>query len=69
MNALSADEALLLVREFPHLRALIDGATPGIESHMARQLARRVLNVAQGHPKLLELADGQASIPSGSHSW
>ncbi len=63
VNALSADEALLLTRELPHLRALIDGAVPGMKSHVARQLARRALNVAQGLPKLLELADGQASNP------
>ena len=30
---------------------------------MARQLAVRVLEVAKGHPKLLELADGQAAHP------
>ena len=31
VDALSADEALLLARELPHLRALIDGELPGIE--------------------------------------
>jgi hypothetical protein len=77
VNALSADETLLLTRELPHLRALIDGVTPGMKSHVARQLARRALNVAQGNPKLLELADAQASSPerlarlvgAGTQAW
>jgi CHAT domain len=63
IDALSADEALLLARELPHLRALMDGETPPLEPPAARQLARRALTVAQGHPKLLELADGQAANP------
>jgi hypothetical protein len=29
---------------------------------VSRRLALGVLNVAQGHPKLLELADGQSSV-------
>jgi tetratricopeptide (TPR) repeat protein len=77
VDALSADEALLLARELPHLRAMIDGATPGIKSHVARRLARQTLDVTQGHPKLLELADGQASNPerlaqlveAGGQAW
>jgi tetratricopeptide (TPR) repeat protein len=77
VDALSADEALLLIRELPHLRALIDRAIPGINSHVARRLARQALDIAQGHPKLLELADGQASNPgklahlveAGEQAW
>jgi hypothetical protein len=64
IDALSADEALLLARELPHLRALMDGETPPLKPQAARQLARRALTVAQGHPKLLELADGQAANPA-----
>ncbi len=64
VDALSLDEALLLGRELPHLRTLIHGELPGIERDVARRLARGVLNVAQGHPKLLELADGQAADPA-----
>jgi hypothetical protein len=30
---------------------------------VAQQLARDALNVAQGHPKLLELAEAQAAAP------
>jgi tetratricopeptide (TPR) repeat protein len=63
IDALSADEALLLARELPHFRALMDGKTPPLKPYEARQLARRALTVAQGHPKLLELADGQAGNP------
>ncbi len=35
-----------------------------MDREVARKLALGVLNVAQGHPKLLELADGQARDPS-----
>ena len=63
VDALSADEALLLARELPHLSTLIDGNLADVGTDVARQLAVRVLEVAQGHPKLLELADGQAAHP------
>jgi len=64
VDALSLDEALLLARELPHLRALIEGELAGIERDVARRLALGVLGVAQGHPKLLELAEGQAADPA-----
>ena len=64
VDALSQEEALLLVRELPHLQALIEGERPEIEGEPARMLARAVLEIAQGHPKLLELADGQAADPA-----
>ena len=68
VHALSRDEAVLLARELPHLGALITG-TPlngggGPGQAAARELAARVLAAAQGHPKLLELADGQAADPA-----
>jgi CHAT domain len=63
VDALSPDEALLLARELPHLKALIYDELPGIDREVSRQLALGVLNVAQGHPKLLELANGQAAHP------
>jgi len=63
VDALSADEALLLARELPHLSALMDGNLADIGLDAARQLAVKVLEVAQGHPKLLELADRQAAHP------
>jgi hypothetical protein len=61
VDVLSADEALLLARELPHLSALMDGTLAGAGPDVARQLAVRVLEAAQGHPKLLELADGHAA--------
>ena len=64
VDALSLDEALLLARQLPHLRRLIEGDAPGVRPDGARSLALGVLNVAQGHPKLLELADGQAGDPA-----
>lgn len=77
VGSLSADEALLLVRELPHLRALSHGEAPGIDRNMAQRLMRNVLNAAQGHPKLLELAEGQAADPgrlaqlaeAGGRAW
>lgn len=61
VHALSRDEAVLLARELPHLRALLDGQAQGLSPAKARQLAGWVLAAAQGHPQLLELADGQAA--------
>jgi len=64
VDALTLDEALLLACDLPHLGKLISGALPGFSPAASRKLGRRVLNVAQGHPKLLELADGQAADPA-----
>ncbi|MFD9092905.1 CHAT domain-containing protein [Streptomyces collinus] len=64
VHALELQESVLLAREWPHLKALID--TPGGGRHdprSGRGLAARVLAVVQGHPKLIELADGQAADP------
>jgi hypothetical protein len=63
VDALSLDEALLLARELPHLNTLIRGELPGVDQDVSRRLALGVLTIAQGHPKLLELADGQAAHP------
>ena len=73
VHALSRDEAVLLARELPNLGALIAGnlppsTAPGrtavVSPERGRELAVRVLAAAQGHPKLLELADGQAGDPA-----
>jgi tetratricopeptide (TPR) repeat protein len=64
VDALSLDEALLLARELPDLNALIRGELPGVGRETSRRLALGVLTIAQGHPKLLELADGQAADPA-----
>jgi hypothetical protein len=67
VHALSLDEALLLARELPNLGRLLrqDGAgsrgQEGMESGVV--LVRQVLNVVQGHPELLELADAEAADP------
>jgi hypothetical protein len=63
VDVLSADEALLLARDLPHLSTLMDGSMAGVGPDVALQLVVRVLEVVQGHPKLLELADGQAAHP------
>lgn len=53
IHALSFPESVLLARELPGLSQLF--ATPE-----GRKRLRRLLAAAQGHPKLLELADGVA---------
>jgi tetratricopeptide (TPR) repeat protein len=63
VNALSADEALLLARELPNLDALSRGDIPDLEPSVARELAHHALDAARGHPKLLEFVDGQAADP------
>ncbi|MGC4819797.1 hypothetical protein [Micromonospora sp. DT63] len=68
VHALSLTEAVLLAREWPHLRALLDGASRGLDARQARALAARTLAVVQGHPKLIELADGQAQDPAALQS-
>jgi tetratricopeptide (TPR) repeat protein len=64
VHALSRDEAVLLARELPNLRRLLDGQAPGVDLGTGRELVARTLAVVQGHPKLLELADGQAGDPT-----
>jgi hypothetical protein len=51
---------MVLARELPNLRTLIDGTAEGTPAGEGREAVASVLKVAQGHPKLLELADGQA---------
>ncbi|MFG1966094.1 CHAT domain-containing protein [Nonomuraea sp. NPDC049028] len=63
IHALSLDETLLLARELPHLRGLIDGTEILLPRDAGRSLAVRILAMTQGHPKLLELADAQAGSP------
>jgi hypothetical protein len=63
VDVLSADEALLLARELPNLSALKLGKVQGIDPNVSKQLARNAITMAQGHPGLLELAEGQASNP------
>lgn len=64
VGTLSETEAVLLAREFPRLRALLDGAAAPLNETSARSLARRVLHSAHGHPSLLELAEKQAAEPA-----
>ncbi|MBG0854448.1 CHAT domain-containing protein [Streptomyces spinoverrucosus] len=64
VDLLNPDEALLLVRELPHLARLADGRVPGMTPAAARRCLTGLLDVTRGHPKLLELADGQAADPA-----
>ncbi|NBC33930.1 MAG: CHAT domain-containing protein [Alphaproteobacteria bacterium] len=64
IHALPLDEALLLARSMPNLGALIRGTAAEMKAADGRALARRVLRIVQGHPKLIELADGRAADPA-----
>ena len=64
VDALSSAESVLLARELPQLGALMGGKASGMTAADARTLARRILECAQGHPKLLELAEGTAGDPA-----
>ena len=62
IHALSLNGAVLLARELPNLGTLLRGENPiGLEQ--GRDLVARTLAVIQGHPKLIELAEGQAGDP------
>lgn len=66
-HALGLAESVLLARELPNLSRLLEGE-PGVERSTDqvaadRDLARDVIHVVQGHPKLLELADAAATDP------
>lgn len=56
IHALSFQESVLLAREMGNLKQLF-------KDDEGREKLRRVLKAAQGHPKLLELAEGMASDP------
>ena len=61
VHALARDEALLLAMEMPNLRRLLDGKAEGMAKDVQRLLVRQVLRQAQGHPKLLDLAEQLAA--------
>lgn len=68
INSLSRNEAMLLAREMPNLAKLLSGKSPvGLEK--GRDLVRRTLSLVQGHPKLIELADAQASDPAALEKY
>lgn len=77
VDVLTEDEALLLAREMPNLSALKLGKVPGLAPKVARRLAGNAIAIARGHPKLLELAEGQAATPddllklvkTGDQAW
>jgi hypothetical protein len=62
IHALPLDEAVLLVRELHNLNGLLN-ATGAVTRSGGRELVQRTLRMVQGHPKLIELADGLAADP------
>ncbi len=69
VHALSRDESLLLAQQLPNLRALLHTVAEAGQAGPSTigsgigdpALGRCVLTLAQGHPKLLELADAAAA--------
>jgi|GEM_PF-462083 len=57
IHALSFPESVILARALPNLKKLFKDATE-------REKLQRILRAAQGHPKLLELADAMAADPA-----
>ncbi|SUS05528.1 conserved hypothetical protein [uncultured Defluviicoccus sp.] len=62
VHALPLDEALLLARELPNLGPLLTAGEAG-DASAGRALVLRTLEIVQGHPKLIELADRLAANP------
>jgi tetratricopeptide (TPR) repeat protein len=60
INSLSARESVLLARQLPNLGRLM-AAEDENGDHDRRELVRRALELAQGNPKLIEIADRQAA--------
>jgi tetratricopeptide (TPR) repeat protein len=65
IHALALEEAALLARQLPNLGGLLrgDGVIDDQERERHRQLVARMLKLVQCHPKLIELAEGQAVDP------
>ena len=58
VDALSLDEALLLLRDLPHLSTLDPRPTARYRYPPGPEASTGSADIAHGHPKLLELADG-----------
>src|SRR5208337_2761578 len=80
IHALGLDEAAVLARQLPNLGTLLKGRVDDDNTReVDRQLVVRTLNLVQGHPKLIELAEAQAadtkawpatwSVPRGPGRW
>ena len=64
IHALTLKESVLLAAGLPTLGKLLDGAHSSTDvAATGADLVHRVLSVLQGHPKLIELADGLAGDP------
>jgi tetratricopeptide (TPR) repeat protein len=62
IDTLTANEAVLLASQLPNLGGLISSASPARQPK-GRTLVRRTLEVVQGHPKLIEMAEAAAADP------
>ena len=66
IHALGLDEAAVLARQLPNLGTLLKGRGADDDTReVDRQLVVRTLNLLQGHPKLIELAEAQAADTQG----
>ena len=67
IHALGLDEAAVLARQLPNLGTLLKGRGGADDDtrEVDRKLVVRTLNLVQGHPKLIELAEAQAADTQG----
>ena len=67
IHSLGLDEAAVLARQLPNLGTLLKGRSEADDDtrEIDRQLVVRTLNLVQGHPKLIELAEAQAADTKG----
>lgn len=63
LRPMSLTETMLMARWLPNLRPLIDGSG-GMEPDTGRRLVARLLNIVQGLPALILLADRIAADPT-----
>ncbi|WP_167475342.1 CHAT domain-containing protein [Nocardia arthritidis] len=61
IGLLTVDETVLLVGELGRLDRFVRGEVPDVSADGARALAAQAIKASGRHPKLLELADGQAT--------
>jgi hypothetical protein len=63
IHALSLNESVILAREWLNLGALLRGDASGINVDDGREMVRKLLEVVQGHPEMIKLAEHLAADP------
>ena len=68
IHSLSLNEAVILSREMTNLGKMLTGRST-VTPEKGRELVTRTLELVQGHPKLIELADAQAADPAALEKY